>query len=222
MARLSMANIPVVIVVAAAVGLSSGCGGGADAPEAALIRQELYAADRFGSVENVVDIGTQPFYTPAGLISGAMARDDVLREELLKLGFEVRFHPFMKGHDVNSFLSAEDLEAGIGGDMPALSAAASTDVRVTTLMQAGLVAIVADRPMLVTELRGGRIGYAHASLAHYALMRALSSAGVTDDQVVLVQMDISEMAAVPRNGLRPRCRCLLEARWPGVAPPGWG
>lgn len=183
------------IAVAAAVVVSLRSNGPSDTPDAALIRTELYAGYRFGRAENVIDIGAQPVYTPAGLISGAMARDDVLREELLELGLEVRFHPFLKGRDVNSFLGAGDLEGGIGGDMPALTAAAGIGVRVTSLMQAGFTSIIAGRPMLLKELRGGRIGYAHGSNAHYALMRALSSAGVTDDQVRLVHMEVSDMAA---------------------------
>ncbi len=153
----------------------------------------IYNEYEFGQDESIIDLGTQPMWAPTGLISEAMRRDNVLHRALAAHGLRMRFHPFLKGADVNFFMRRGDLEVGIGGDMPALTAAADSKVLVAALTQQGYCSIVASKPMLLRQLRGKRIGYAFGSNAHYALLAALSSAGLGVDDVRLVALDVTEM-----------------------------
>lgn len=170
----------------------------ASAPD--LSDHPIYAQYEFHRDESVINLGTQPLYASTGLISAAMARDAVLREALETLGLEVRFFPFLKGYDVNFFLANDQLDAGIGGDMPALTAAAHLDVVVTSLMQLGFTSVVAAQPMLLGELSGKAIAYAFGSNAHYTLLAALASEGLTEDDVRLVAMDADAMPVALDDG----------------------
>ncbi|MFQ5610801.1 MAG: hypothetical protein ACE5H9_01560, partial [Anaerolineae bacterium] len=109
----------------------------------------LYRTYNFGEDASVIDVGIQPLWLPTGTIAEAMMRDDILRKNLSDQGLEIRFHPFLKGADVNFFLRRGDLEVAIGGDMPALTAAAESNVVIAALIQQGFSAIVAGRPMLI-------------------------------------------------------------------------
>lgn len=153
----------------------------------------IYSEYEFGQDESIIDLGKQPMWTPTGLIIEAMLRDTLLHTALAEQGLRIRSHPFLKGADVNFFMRRGDLEAGIGGDMPALTAAADSSVLVAALIQRGYCSIVAARPMLLEQLRGKRIGYAFGSNAHYALLAALSSAGLGVEDVRLVALDVTEM-----------------------------
>lgn len=159
----------------------------------------IYSHYQFGG-DNVIDVGTQPLYFPTGLITEMMKRDRILQQELSKLAKTIRYHSFLKGDDVNFFLKQGKLDVGIGGDMPAVSIAADYDVLIPILIQYGFTSIVASRPMQVSDLRGKRIAYAFGSNAHYTLLSALNSEGLTESDVVLVPMDISEMSEALISG----------------------
>ena len=103
----------------------------------------IYRNYEFGQDDSVIDLGTQPLWVPTCLISEVMQRDTVLYAALAEQGLRIRFHAFLKGADVNFWLRRGELEVGIGGDMPALTAAADSSVLVATLIQKGLCAIVA-------------------------------------------------------------------------------
>lgn len=165
-----------------------------------LSHHSVYSDYPFGEKDHIIDVGTQPLWVPTNLISEAMRRDGVLSEALDKLGFQIRFHPFLKGADVNFFLFRGDLDVAIGGDMPALTAAAGTDVVIASLIQQGFCSVVAHKPMLMRELRGKRIGYAFGSNAHFALLQALRSAELGETDVELVAMDVSEMPDAMDHG----------------------
>jgi sulfonate transport system substrate-binding protein len=155
----------------------------------------------FGRETNVVDIGVQPLWLPACVISAAMQHDRVLQQTLQELGMTARFHPFMKGADVNTWLLNGHLEVGIGGDMPTLSAASKTNIVVATLIQQGFCSIISGHPMLMADLRGKRIGYAFGSNAHFALLNALAEADIQEEQVKLVSMDVQIMPDMLARGV---------------------
>ncbi len=160
----------------------------------------IYSKYKFNNTENVINLGVQPNYSPTGFITEVMKRDTVLRKDLSALGVEVCYYSFLKGGDVNYFLRKGDIDVGIGGDMPAVTAAATMDVIVPALIQQGFTSIVANRFMLIKELRGKKIGYALGSNAHYALLKALSTARLTEEQVRLVPMEANEMPEALHSG----------------------
>ncbi len=160
----------------------------------------IYSKYDFNNTEHVVNLGTQPFFLPTGFITELMKRDTILHDALSESGIEVRFFPFLKGNDVNFFLRRDDIDVGIGGDMPTITAAATMDITVSSIIQQGFTSIVARHPMLIRDLKGKNIAYAIGSNAHYALLRALSSDGLNEEQVHLIPMDVNKMPAALMAG----------------------
>ena len=165
-----------------------------------LSHHPVYSKYKFNNAENVINLGVQPLYSPTGFITEVMKRDAVLRKNLSASGMEARYYAFLKGGDVNCFLRNGDIDVGIGGDMPAITAAATMDTVIPALIQQGFTSVVANRSMLIRELRGKKIGYAFGSNAHYALLKALSSGRLSEDQVKLISMDVNEMPEALQSG----------------------
>ncbi|MCP3939954.1 MAG: ABC transporter substrate-binding protein [Desulfobacteraceae bacterium] len=153
----------------------------------------LYSKYKFKKTDKFIRIGTQPLYMPSSLIVEALKRDSILKEELLKMGLKIYFYDFLKGDDVNFFLTLGDLDAGIGGDMPALTAASNLDIIIPAIIQRGFISIVANRQMLIEDLEGSRIGYAFGSNAHYALLTTLAGAKLSTNEVKLIPMEVTQM-----------------------------
>ncbi len=160
----------------------------------------IYSKYEFDHTDRTIRIGTQPLYLPSSLIMEALKRDTILKEELSKRGFKIVFYDFLKGNDLNFFLTRGDLDAGVGGDMPTLTAAAKLDIVIPALIQRGFVSIVANRQMLIENLKGKRIGYAFGSNAHYALIKTLASEGLSENDVHLIPMDVTQMPERLSNG----------------------
>ncbi len=189
-----------VVAVALLFGSSDERDGGSSIAIPDLAQHPIYSQYEFGGDSSVIDLGAQPLYLPTGLITEAMRRDLILARELRRLGLKVRYHSFLKGGDVNSFLQTEDLEIGIGGDMPTLLAAANLEATVAALIQRGYTSIVANRYMSVSDLRGAAIGFVLNSNAHYTLLRTLAADGLDESQVELVAMEISQMPGALHRG----------------------
>ncbi|MBF0191060.1 MAG: NrtA/SsuA/CpmA family ABC transporter substrate-binding protein [Magnetococcales bacterium] len=154
----------------------------------------------FDDSQAVVDIGIQPLWLPIGIITEVMKRDGILQEALRQSGAVVRFHPFLKGADLNLQLRDGKLEGGFGGDMPTITACVTDQVRVVALADLYFSAIVARRSLLLTDLRGRRIGYAHGSNAHHALLTALAAVGLSEAEVTLVPMEVNAMPQALEQG----------------------
>lgn len=158
-----------------------------------LSKHPIYSRYDFGGSQGVVRLGTQPLYLPTGMIVEAIKRDRTLRGRLRRLGKRlVPFH-FLKGNDVNFFLLRGELDAGIGGDMPALISASRQATSVVSLFQFGPTSIVTKKILLLKELRGKRIGYALGSNAHFSLISMLAGSGLSPGDVRLVPMEIHRM-----------------------------
>lgn len=186
------------LIVLAAVVYKQGWHGGEVekvpvSPVQDLSKHPTYSKYSFGQADNVIDVGMQPLAFTISVISEAMKRDTVLKTALAKQDLELRFHPFFKGADANFFLLRGDLEAVIAGDMPTITAAAVSDVTIVAQNLLGFNSIVADRPKLIKDLRGKRIGYAFGSAAHFNILQALSSEGLEETDVNLIQLNVNEM-----------------------------
>lgn len=153
----------------------------------------VYRNYNFSHNLKVIDFGVQPFWVPTSNISEIMRIDNILREELHALGYRLNVLPFFKGNDVNYFLKSGDLEVGIGGDMPAIRAAASDDVIIISIIQEGPVSIVSKGIGEVRTLKGKKIAYALGSNAHFYLLNTLRKNSVNISEVKLVQLDVPDM-----------------------------
>ncbi len=168
--------------------------------EGNLLNHPIYSKYVFDNTDRVINIGVQPLYLPTGLISEAMKRDGILQKALKDLGMELKYYPFFKGDDVNFFLYRGDIDFGIGGDMPALSAASTTDVIIPVILQQGFSSILATRPMMAKQLRGKRIAYPFGSIAHFVVLDVLASEEIKESAAVLVPMDIPRLAQALNTG----------------------
>ena len=160
----------------------------------------IYATYDYSCAENAVRIGVQPLYLPTGLITETMRRDNILRLALSKIGQEICFYPLLKGADVNYFLEQGDLDGGVGGDMPAISAAANLNVVIPTMVQQGFLSIVANRQMFIKELRNKRLGFTPGSNAHFALLSTLASAGLNEMNTTLIPLEVAQMPEALHKG----------------------
>lgn len=158
-----------------------------------LLKHPIYSNYKFSEKNSVINIGIQPLWIPTGHIVETMKRDEILHNELSELGLEIKFYPFLKGSDINYFLKRGDIDIGVGGDMPAITLASSFDIVIPSLFQMGFTSIVANRHMLLTELKDKSIGYAFGSNAHFGLLRALAQEGISEKEVNLVPMDVDVM-----------------------------
>jgi len=203
--RLTKKKSAILLIASVLVGLSvafvfqKNSGTKSELNDSDISLNKIYSEYVYGEPETIY-IGTQPLYSPTGLISETMRRDSVLKEELSKLGFKIIFYPFLKGYDVNQLLIQGHLQAGVGGDMPTLSVAASTEIIIPLMFQSGPTWLVTRSSVLLKDLTGKRIAYAKGSNAHYMLLNLLSSFGFSKSDFELVPMNVNKMIAALESG----------------------
>ena len=169
-------------------------------PMTDLYQHPLYSAYDFKPDNQTIYFGTQPLYVPTGIITAVMKRDSILVEQLAELNKNIVFYPFLKGGDINFFLGEKKLDAGVAGDMPVISAGANFETANTLIMQYGFSSIVAKKPSLTSELKGKKIGFPFGSISHYSLLKTLSLEGITEKQVKLIPMEITELTDALQSG----------------------
>lgn len=139
------------------------------------------------------DLGIQPIGVPSGVISAVMQRDRVLRAALQQAGAPLKAFAFRRGADIVPLLEQKRLEAGLLGDVPTLMATAQGNGLIAGLVKQSSTAIVAKGVARVQDLKGKRIGYVEFSSAHHTLLQGLRSAGLDEQQVTLVPLQVQDM-----------------------------
>lgn len=160
----------------------------------------IYSKYEIDKSNTIINFGIQPLWIPTNLICETMKRDLILKEKLHKYGMSINWYSFLKGDDVNLFFKNRSLDVGIAGDMPAISAASDIEIVIPSLTQQGFISIVAKEQMLISGLKGKRIGFAFGSNAHYALLSILEHANLKEEDVDLVALDVSEMPEALERG----------------------
>ncbi len=159
----------------------------------------IYSKYHFSRNDSVVNIGIQPLYLPTGIILEVVKRDKILNEYLKSLGKKIHYYSFLKGADVNHYLQQKLLDGGVGGDMPALSAASEFEVIIPAILQKGNASIVSDKPMLSNDLKGKKIGYPKGSISHFFILDLMHFAGINEDDVELIPLEVSSLAEALSN-----------------------
>jgi len=172
----------------------------APAGPADLTKSPLYSKYDFGEAGKTINFATQPLAVPEGPLGEAMARDLTLQGVLARLGFRIRFHPFLKGGDINFFMDKGKVDAAIVGDMPTLLMAAKSAIRVGGLAKLGYGAVVLKNGTLLEDLRGKRIGNAPGTTGHFTILEALRQGRLRESDVSLVTMDVSAMTDALARG----------------------
>jgi ABC-type taurine transport system substrate-binding protein len=155
----------------------------------------IYSNYNFSSSDSIISIGVQPMYLPTGIIMEILKRDNILKDELKKNNIKIKYFPFLKGTDVNYFMQKGLIDAGIGGDMPALMAASTSDVIIPIILQKGNASIISNQPMLSNQLEGKKIAFPYGSIAHYFILELLNNADIKESEVELIPMELHEMTS---------------------------
>jgi len=148
----------------------------------------------------VIDFGVQPMAYPIAMFSEVIKHDRILFDQLTKAGWSMRQHPYFKGNDMIEQLGEDKLEASMLGDMPTINAVARHDLLVVGLLKHTFSSIVTNRFMSLAELKGKKVGNGYGSTAHYTLLEGLSTVGLSEKDVRLVDMNVNDMPAALESG----------------------
>ncbi len=154
----------------------------------------------FSQDDKTIVIGVPTPWGTIGQIVEVMKRDELLRRALARIGYRVRFLPFLKGEDINYFLAQGSLEGAIMGDMPTLTAAMARRIRVLSFVHTVSVSLVSRDVYRVRDLRHCRVAYPAGSIAHYYLLRLLAELGLPDDYIRWTPMDADAMFPAVETG----------------------
>jgi len=160
-----------------------------------LDRHPIYSTYRFNRTAKTIYFGVQPLAVPIGVIAEAMKHDAVLRQDLQKSGYDIVFYPFFKGPDINFFFRKGSLDVTMVGDMPAMVLAATADVRIVGIAKLGNASLITTNVYRqLSDLKGKRIGFTEGTTAHYGLLIALETAGMSENDIQPVHMEVSDLA----------------------------
>lgn len=147
----------------------------------------------FGSTPNVIDIGYGVLATPMSVLGEVMRRDRVLKRAAERQNLEFRFHAFEKGADTLLPLLENKLDSAMPTDVVALDAIARGEIILLGYVRQSFSSVIGPRGMSMTELKGKRIGYAPGTSGHSTLLQGLAGVGLSEKDVVLVQMNVRDM-----------------------------
>jgi len=139
-------------------------------------------------------IACQPLASPGGVIMELLKRDQLLRRALTRSGLTLRLHPVNNGNEAITALRLGEVTLTTLGDMPTLELAATTPVTIFAQLKQNYAMVVGRKGITAAELRGKRIGNVHASSGHFALLKVLQSAGLSEQDVTLVALPVSQMS----------------------------
>lgn len=148
---------------------------------------------------NKISFGTQPFWTPTSITLEAISHDYVLAKRLEKLGFEIEFIPFLNGTAVNEAIKNNQIQMGVGGEMPTISACVQLNTLSVSLINFDFASVIARKEMLMSDLKGKKIATVLGTTAHYAMLRFLDLVDISIDDLTVIHMQVTEMSEALRN-----------------------
>jgi hypothetical protein len=153
----------------------------------------------FGRAEEarLIDVGTQPFGTPATYIAECLFHDRILQRQLAAEGWKLREHGFRNGNEMLPYADGR-LDVMVLGDIPSLIAMQQQRVGIYALCSQGYNAVIANRWLIPAELKGLSIGYPAGTAAHFALERTLQSANLSIKDITSIPLPPEEMQAALR------------------------
>lgn len=160
----------------------------------------LYRQYQFSDDEKVIEIGAPTPWATVNHIVEVMKRDELLKEDLRKMGYTLKFYPFLKGEDISYFLKKGSLEGSIAGDMPTLRMAAQGSITIFSLFHKGSVALVSRDLYRVKDLKHKHIAFPSGSIAHIYLLQLLKKNGMSIDDIQPVPMDTRDMFEAAKVG----------------------
>jgi len=154
---------------------------------------------------STIDFGLRPLAFPSAIYAEPLQRDRILREELAKRGWNLKQHAFLAGSDVLIQLRSGLLKAAIVGDVPTVQALAGGEFIAVAITKHGFATVITRKIGTLAALRGKKIGNVAGTSAHYVLHEALASAGLSERDIELVEMPMSEMLPALASGKIDAC-----------------
>lgn len=153
-----------------------------------------------GPSDRTIDFGIRPLALPSAIYSEALRHDRILQEELTRAGWNLRLHSHFAGADLLTQVQNGMLDAAILGDVPTVIALVRHDMLAIATTKHAFATIVSKKAETIDQLKGKRIGNVAGTSSHYVLAEALDAAGLNEQQVVLVEMKMSDMYDALQSG----------------------
>ncbi len=164
------------------------------APSGKTIAYQLNSYDyKLTDSTQIIEMGVQPLWVPASIITQVMQYDQVLLEMLQAKNYQIRFYNYNKGADLIHLIQKNQLEGGVAGDMPVLMGMTDSSLEAVAPVQQGFTSIVSSKYSLVEELKNKRVGYVYGTNAHLSLVSSLENHGISVDDIHMVPMNIYQM-----------------------------
>lgn len=151
-----------------------------------------------GEVTKVI-IGTQEMPNDEGIAKAL----DYFKEEM---GVDVELKKFDSGKDVNTAIASGSIDFGLMGTCPA-SLAIAQDLGVEFIwiheVLGSVESLVARQETGITtvaDLKGKKVAVPFASTAHFSLLKAIEDAGLSADDVQLLDLATDKIYASWENG----------------------
>ena len=188
--------LSVIALLVFALGLLAGCGSPAASEPAAAPNADGYSAD-------AVHIAIQP---SAAFIPLYIAREEGWIEETLsEYGIEVTWNDFESGPPMNESMASGASDIGVIGDVPTVSAIAAGQQNEVVAIAAQAadsyaVLVAADSDITsAADLEGKRVATVVGSTGHNLTQKYLGTAGLSIDDIELVNISAGDAAAVLAN-----------------------
>jgi sulfonate transport system substrate-binding protein len=129
-----------------------------------------------------------------------------IEEALTSYGVTVEWEKFESGPPMNDSLLSEDSDIGVIGDVPVVTVCAPGNdvIVIATAAQAAdsyAVLVPADSDIRsAADLKGKRVGATYGSTAHNMIEKYLNTAGLTIDDINLVNITVGDAKSVLANG----------------------
>lgn len=178
---------------------SASCKKTKSVPTADFEKHHVYKNYKFSNDEKIIEIGLPTPWASVNHIVETMKRDEIFKQELKRMGYTVKFYPFMKGEEINYFMKKGLLEGSIIGDMPTLKMASEGHITVMSLFNKGSVSLVSRDIYRVKDLKGKRVAYPYGSISHYYLLKLLKENGMSENDIRHEPMDAKDMLDAIKN-----------------------
>ena len=154
-----------------------------------------------GSKEaKVITFAYFPMAVPVVVLGETLKRDMILQKALKQEGVTIAFKTFAKGNDVLRLIIKDQIDAVMFADFPSIEAVITGDMLIVGMVKRSFSSVVAPLGTRVEQLRKMRVGNAHGSTSHYALLQALGSVGLSEKVITLVPLEVNQMADALASG----------------------
>ena len=190
-------SLILILILVLSLSLLAGCGGSATAGETAS------AGSEGGNTADEVHIAIQP---SAAFIPLFIAREmGWIEEALAESGVEVTWNDFESGPPMNESMASGDSDFGVIGDVPTVSAIAAGQQNEVVAIAAQAadsyaVLVAADSDITsAADLEGKRVATVVGSTGHNLTQKFLGTAGLSIDDIELVNISAGDAATVLAN-----------------------